>query len=107
VSSAPAPARRRFPWPVYLVVLAVIVVLAALPVLSVTLAGVLASANGCRLDEGGAHPCVIAGTDYGDTLYTLGVLGWLMLVSLPLGVVALLVWAVVLGSHLFARSRRP
>ena len=107
MSSAPAPSRRRFPWPVYLVVLAVIVVLAALPVLSVTLAGVLASANGCRLDEGGAHPCVIAGTDYGDTLYTLGVLGWLMLASLPLGVMALLVWAVVLAIHLFARSPRP
>jgi hypothetical protein len=107
VSSAPAPARRRFPWPVYLVVLAVIVVLAALPVLSVTVAGLVASANGCRLDEGGAHPCVIAGTDYGDTLYTLGVLGWLMLASLPLGVMALLVWAVVLGIHLFAWSRRP
>ncbi len=106
MSSAPAPARRRFPWPVYLVVLAVIVVLAALPVLSVTVAGLVASANGCRLDEGGAHPCVIAGTDYGDTLYTLGVLGWLMLASLPLGVIALLVWAVVLAIHLFARSRR-
>lgn len=107
MSSAPAASRRRFPWPVYLVVLAVIVVLAALPVLSVTVAGVVASANGCRLDEGAAHPCLIAGADYGDTLYTLGVLGWLMLASLPLGVIAVVVWAVVLGMHLFARSRQP
>jgi hypothetical protein len=30
-----------------------------------------------------------------------------MLASLPLGVIALLVWAVVLGIHLFAWSRRP
>lgn len=107
MSSAPAPSRRRFPWPIYLVVLAVIVVLAALPVLSVTVAGMVASANGCRLDEGSAHPCLIAGTDYGGTLYTLGVLGWLMLASLPLGGIAVLAWAVVLGIHLLARRRTP
>ena len=57
MSSAPAPARRRFPWPINLVVLAVIVVPAALPVLSVTVAGLGASANGFRLDEVAAHPC--------------------------------------------------
>jgi hypothetical protein len=37
------------------------------------------------VDEGSVHPCVINGKDYGQLLYTLGVMGWLMLVTLPAG----------------------
>lgn len=66
------------------------------PVLSVLLSSAVSGAAGCRVDEGSVHPCVIAGFDVGGLLYTLGVLGWLMLVTFPSGVimaaVAFLVW---------------
>lgn len=96
---------RRFPWGIYAVVLVVIVVLAALPLISALSAGVIASANGCALDEGSVHPCLIGDQDWGETLYALGVLGWLMLASIPLGCLALIVWAVVLFVHFLRHGR--
>jgi hypothetical protein len=45
---------------------------------------------------------MINGKDYGHMLYTLGVMGWLMLVTLPGGALALGLWLVVLLLH---RSR--
>lgn len=105
--SMPAP-RRRFPWWIYWLALALIVVFALLPVASTATAGWIAEANGCALDEGSIHPCIINGVDWGRDLYTFGVLGWLMLATLPLGGAALLVWLVVLVIHriVFGRSTR-
>ncbi len=81
-----------------------ILLVAFLPVISVAIAGEIANANGCQLDEGSVHPCVVNGTDIGETLYTLGVLGWLMLATLPLGFAAVLVY--ILGVAVFYIARR-
>ena len=78
---------------------------AAAPLISVLIASSIAEAHGCMLDEGSVHPCVINGTDYGETLLTMAVLGWLMMFTLPVGAVALLVWLVVLIVHFVNRSR--
>jgi hypothetical protein len=59
----------------------------------------IANAYGCRVDEGSAHPCIIAGHDYGGLLYSLGVMGWLMLVSLPAGFFAFVGWLIFLIIH--------
>jgi hypothetical protein len=91
---------------VYWVALAVIVLLAALPVISVVIAGTIADANGCRVDEGSVHPCLVGGTDLGELLYTLGVLGWLMLLSIPAGIAAIGVWAVILLAHRSSWKRK-
>ena len=56
-------------------------VIGLVPLLSVFLAGQVAAAYGCRLNEGGPNPCVIKGYDAGEILYTMTVLGWLMLVT--------------------------
>lgn len=96
---------RRFPWLVYALVLMLILVLALLPLLSALGAGAIASANGCALDEGSVHPCIIGGADRGDLLYELGVLGWLMLATIPLGAIATVVWAIVLAVHLTRFNR--
>lgn len=96
----------RFPMGVYWVALAVIVLLAALPVISVVIAGTIADANGCRVDEGSVHPCLVGGTDLGELLYTLGVLGWLMLLSIPAGIAAIGVWAVILLAHRSSWKRK-
>jgi hypothetical protein len=94
-----APKKKRFPWVIYFIVLTLILAVTLAPVGSVIAAGVIANANGCRVDEGSVHTCVINGKDYGQTLYTLGVLGWLMLVTLPAGAFAGLIWLIILLLH--------
>ena len=51
----------------------------------------IANSHGCKVDEGSVHPCIINGKDYGQLLYTLGVLGWLMLVTIPGGLFAFVI----------------
>ena len=85
----------RTRWIVMWIVLAAILLIAVAPIISVIVAGWIANANGCALNEGSINPCVVNGTDIGGTLYTLGVMGWLMLATIPLGGLALLVWLIV------------
>ena len=59
----------------------------------------IANTYGCKVDEGSVHPCIIGGHDYGELLYSLGVLGWLMLVTLPGGLFAFITWLIVLILH--------
>lgn len=106
MSEAAPVAQRRFPWPIYITILAVILGLALLPVVLTLIGSTLASANGCALDEGSVHPCIIGGVDRGELVYTLGMMGWLMLASLPLGVIAVGIWLVVLIIHRVGYYRR-
>jgi hypothetical protein len=73
---------------------AVIGLLAGWPILSVVIAGSIASWNGCTLHEGFQNPCVVNGKDIGGTLYAMGVMGWFMIATIPLGAIALLVWTI-------------
>ncbi len=50
---------KRFPWVWYLLALFVIVAFAFAPIGSVMLCAAIANANGCKVDEGSAHPCII------------------------------------------------
>ena len=95
----PLPVQKRFPWILYWIFFVLIVLVAFAPVGSVVACGLIANAHGCRVDEGSVHPCVINGKDYGHLLYTLGVMGWLMLVTLPAGVFAFVLWLIVLLVH--------
>lgn len=97
-----SPTAKRFPWKVYGLALVVIVLLAALPLIGALTAGWLAEANGCALNEGSTNPCIIMGADWGEALYTLFVLGWLMLATMPLGMGAVMVLIVVLIIHYLA-----
>jgi len=99
----------RIGWPASIAVGTLIVVAAAFPLLAAFAAGTIANLNGCTLNEGSANPCVIAGADYGDTLYSLGVLGWLAIATVPIGIAALAVWAlifIVAGIRAAAHDRR-
>ena len=80
--------RRRWRWPLLWLGISL---LTFGPLLLALGASELASLAGCALDEGSVHPCVIGGADRGDLLYSLFVLGWLSLVTLPLGL--LVGWA--------------
>jgi hypothetical protein len=106
MSPPPLPGKKRFPWISYWIVLGFIILVALAPIGSVVACGVIVNAHGCKVDEGSVHPCVINGKDYGQLLYTLGVLGWLMLVTLPAGAIALALWLVVLLLHRSAWRKR-
>jgi hypothetical protein len=88
-----------FPWMWYLLAFFVICGFAFAPIGSVMLCAAIANAYGCKVDEGSMHPCIINGQDYGQLLYTLGVLGWLMLVTLRSGLFAFVVWLIILILH--------
>ena len=98
--------RQRFPWLTYWVIWAVILVLTLLPLASVLTAASIAQANGCALDEGSVHPCMVGGSDWGETLYGMGVMGWLMPVSIPAGGGAFIVWLIILIIHRIAWGKR-
>jgi hypothetical protein len=96
----------RFPWRRYAGLAATITLLTLAPVLSAFAAYAIANLNDCTLHEGYVNPCVIAGVDLGDALYTMGVLGWLGLMTLPVGVPALLVLVVVCTVHFVLHKRK-
>src|SRR5207248_7928868 len=102
----PLPRRKRFPWIVYWIVLGLIALFAFAPIGPVMACAWIANAHGCRVDEGSVHPCIINGHDYGELLYSLGVLGWLMLVTIPLGLFAFAGWLVFLILHRSSWRRR-
>jgi len=60
----------------------------------------------CKVDEGSVHPCMINGHDYGELLYSLGVMGWFMLVTIPGGLVAFASWLIFLILHRVAWRKR-
>lgn len=64
-----------------------IVLFAIVPLLISLAAGRLSDTLGCRGDESGANPCMLWSLDIGAQLYHAGVFGWLILASLPAGVV--------------------
>jgi hypothetical protein len=97
---------KKFPCFWYLLALFVIVVFAFAPIGSVVFCGVIANAYGCKVDEGSVHPCVINGHDYGELLYSLGVMGWFMLVTIPGGLVAFVSWLICLILHRVAWRKR-
>lgn len=58
-----------------------LILIGILPLASVLLSGQIAAWNGCRLDEGGVHPCQVLGYEAGPLLHTMTTFGWLMLVT--------------------------
>jgi hypothetical protein len=63
------------------------------PVISVLIAGAVAKLAGATVDESGPHPCYIFGIDIGGLLSSMLVLGWLGLITLPTGGLAILVFS--------------
>lgn len=89
-----------------LVLLAAVTVASVAPLVSAIVSSGVASALDCPLDEGSAHPCRLAGADIGDILYATFVMGWLMLLTAPAMVVAVLVWIVLAVRALRRRRAR-
>jgi len=90
----------------YVFVLACLGLFAVAPLLCALAAGWVANLAGCPLDEGDVHPCLILGWDAGPILYQLGVLGWFMLATIPVGTALMLAVSLVLVVQLVSRFMR-
>lgn len=85
----------KYFWLVHSMIVLGIILCAFSPFLAVAYAGAVAERYGCDLDEGSIHPCVVNGVDRGADLYSLGMLGWLGIATVPLGAIALLLYTLV------------
>ena len=97
---------RRFPWWVYWLLLAVIVILANLPLIATLIAASIAGANDCTMTEGVVAPCMIGGQDWGPDLQGYGNSFWFVLVSWPAGLVLFVIWLIVLLVHRAGFAKR-
>ena len=75
--------------------LVAIVLFGAAPIISVVIAATVANVQGCLLDEGNVHPCIVLGADLGTLLYGMAVLGWMALMTVPIAAMALVIWLAV------------
>jgi hypothetical protein len=66
-----------------------------LPLIPVLVASVIATVCGCKVDEGSVHPCIVFGKDLGEMLYFLSMMGWFALGTFPTGILALIVFSVI------------
>jgi hypothetical protein len=71
---------------IHTLIIILILLLGVSPLISAGIAGSIADANNCTLHEGFVNPCVIDGTDWGETLYTMGVLSWLAIGTFPIAI---------------------
>jgi hypothetical protein len=71
-----------------------IILYSVAPILCVLISSAVAAAAGSRLDEGGSHPTYILGVDVGGILAVMFVCGWFTLVTVPTGLIAMLVFTI-------------
>ena len=71
---------------------ALVILVCLLPLASVMLSGAVAKRLGCTVSSAGAQPCMAGGLDIGATLYTMGGLGYLMMLTLPLAAICAVGW---------------
>jgi len=62
------------------------------PLLIALLSGVIGNFLGCTVSEVGPQECIALGIDIGWLLYAMGAIGWLFLVTVPLGVLLTVIW---------------
>lgn len=96
--------RALTPW--LMLSLALILLFAFAPIISVLLASAIASSAGCDLNEAVATSCIVMGWEMGPSLTSMFVAGWYMLLTLPVGLVAFGAWVLVLVWRL-SRRRAP
>ena len=93
-----------------IITLIAIALIAFGPALIAIISQSIAEGFGCQVDINRVIPCVIGGTDYGETFYNLGFAIWYSYFSLPAGGVLFAVWLVaslaMLGAHLMRRRAK-
>jgi hypothetical protein len=88
------------------IVFGIILSWSVFPLICVLIAATVSAVCGCPINEGSPTPCFVFGTDIGKALYILGVMGWLSIVTLPSGAIALLIYlAFLMIERSIARDR--
>jgi hypothetical protein len=90
----------------HVVILLVIFAIGIGPWISVAIAGTIAESNGCQLDEGSVHPCMVNGRDMGETLYSMGMMGWIGIATCPVALILLGVYLLVVVTVWLVRRNR-
>ena len=74
-------------WQVDIVILGIITLYIISPAIPGFIAPVIADIFGCELSEAGSVPCFVCGRDIGESLWTMGLVGWgwLILITLITG----------------------
>ena len=85
----------KYAWVIHIFVLLAIILCSISPFFGVAYAGAVTEKYGCELNEGSIHPCMVNGVDRGEDLYAQGMLGWLGIASVPLGLAALVLYIVI------------
>jgi len=93
-------------WLLHSAIVLVIFLIGFGPLLATLAAGTVASMNGCELHEGFVNPCLIGGVDYGETLYSFGVLGWLSLGTIPIAAMLFLAYLLIVLVVWLVRKRK-
>ena len=99
-----SPSTRRI-LKIHAVIAFVVVVVAILPAIGALIASAVASANGCVMNEAGAHPCAVLGVDVGGAIAFWAVAPWLLLVTIPAAALLLPVIAIS-ATVLIVRARK-
>jgi hypothetical protein len=77
------------------------------PIVCVLIVSAVSAICGCTVNESSPTPCVVFGVDIGRPLYILRVMGWLGIVTLPSGGIALVLYTVfVVAESMIARRKR-
>ena len=85
---------------VFIILLILILLIAFGPALIAVVSQTIAEWLGCQVDLNRVIPCVINGKDYGQTFYDLGFAIWYSYLSLPIGLVLFVLWAIA-GTFVF------
>jgi hypothetical protein len=100
------PRARRFPWIRYTIALVVILLIAFAPAIPMRIGEMIAEANGCRVEEAYAHPCIVNGEDWGVRVQGLVMYAWYLLLTVPVGLVLCGIWLIALIVHWLDYRRR-
>lgn len=95
--------RRGWRRPLLMLLAACATLLVWVPFLMAYTAYTLAERHGCVLHEGYANPCIIAGEDWGNTLYGWGVMAWFVMVTWPAMLASLIGWPAYAATRLWKR----
>jgi len=94
---------KYLPLAIHLLIMLLILLFTFAPMISVAYASSVAEANGCDLDEGSIHPCIVNGKDIGADLYSYAMLGWFMIATIPLGLGSLVLYVLVVATFYLVR----
>ena len=92
---------------VFRALMAIALLLCLSPLIAMAVAEFIAQIYGCKLDLTGAHPCMVGGSDWGETLLTLGMMGYFLFATMPAIAGIVVLWVIVELIRWVSQRRAP